>query len=58
MDDVPVEDIRAFEAGLLTFMRDTRKQVLDAIKEKKVIDADVEKGLEEAVTAYKQSRQA
>ena len=58
MDDVPVEDIRAFEADMLTFMRDTRKNVLDAIKEKKVIDADVEKGLTEAVTAFKQSRQA
>ena len=58
MDDVPVEDIRAFEADMLTFMRDTRKNVLDAIKEKKVIDADVEKGLTEAVTAFKQSRGA
>lgn len=58
MDDVPVEDIRAFEADMLTFMRDTRKQVLDAIKDKKVIDAEVEKGLEEAVTAFKKGRQA
>ena len=58
MDDVPVEDIRAFETDMLTFMRDTRKNVLDAIKDMKVIDAEVEKGLEEAVTAFKQSRQA
>ena len=58
MDDVPVEDIRAFEADMLTFLRDTRKDVLDAIRDKKVIDADVEKGLEDAVTAFKQGRQA
>lgn len=58
MDDVPVEDIRNFESDMLTFIRDTHKEVLDAIKEKKVIDKEVEKGLEDAVKAFKQSRQA
>ena len=58
MDDVPVEDIRGFESDMLTFIRDTHKEVLDAIKEKKVIDKEVEKGLEDAVKAFKQSRQA
>ena len=36
MDDVPVESVRKFEADMLTFLRDTRKDVLDAIKDKKV----------------------
>src|SRR5574344_2305002 len=54
MDDVPVEDIRRFEAALLTFLRDTRKDVLDAIKEKQVIDEAVEKALTEAIAAFKQ----
>lgn len=54
MDDVPVEDIRRFETAMLTFLRDTRKEVLDAIKEKKVIDEAVEKALTEAIAAFKQ----
>jgi F0F1-type ATP synthase, alpha subunit len=49
----------AIPAGaMLTFMRDTRKDVLDAIKEKKVIDEAVEKALTEAITAFKQGWKA
>ena len=33
MDDVPVDQIRRFESEMLAFMRDTRKDVLDAIKD-------------------------
>lgn len=58
MDDVPVEQIRRFESEMLTFMRDTRKDVLDAIKEKKVIDEAVESALTEAIAAFKQGWQA
>lgn len=58
MDDVPVEQIRRFETEMLTFMRDTRKDVLDAIKEKKVIDEAVESALTEAIAAFKQGWQA
>lgn len=58
MDDVPLEQIRRFEAEMLTFMRDTRKQVLDDIKEKQVIDAGVESALNDTITAFKQSWQA
>lgn len=58
MDDVPVEDIRRFEADMLTFLRDTKKDVLEAIKEKKVIDEAVESALTEAVAAFKQGWQA
>jgi F-type H+-transporting ATPase subunit alpha len=54
MDDVPVEHIRRFEAEMLTFLRDTRKQILDDIKEKKTIDATVESALNDAVAAFKQ----
>ena len=58
MDDVPVEQIRKFEEEMLTFMRDTRKDVLTGIKEKKVIDEAVEKALTEAITAFKQGWKA
>lgn len=58
MDDVPVEDIREFEKQMLTYIRDAKPEILTAIKDKKVIDAGVEKDLSEAVTAFKQGRQA
>ncbi|RRD71801.1 MULTISPECIES: F0F1 ATP synthase subunit alpha [unclassified Desulfovibrio] len=58
MDDVPVDKIRVFEADMLAFLRDTRKDVLDAIKDKKVIDEAVEKALTEAITAFKQGWKA
>ena len=58
MDDVPVDQIRRFESEMLAFMRDTRKDVLDAIKDKKVIDEAVEKALNEAIDAFKQGYQA
>ena len=58
MDDVPVEEIRSFEHDMLAFIRDTRPEILGAIKDKKVIDDEVKKGLEEVVTAFKQGRQA
>lgn len=58
MDDIPVDKVRQFEADLLTFIRDTKKDVLDAIKEKKVIDEGVESALTEAVTAFKKGWQA
>ena len=58
MDDVPVDQIRRFETEMLTFLRDTRKDVLDAIKDKIVIDEAVESALTEAVAAFKQGWQA
>jgi len=58
MDDVPVDEIRAFERDMLTFIKDTHPEVLDAIKDKKVIDESVEKGLTEAVAAFKKGREA
>ena len=49
---------KAQSGRMLTFMRDTRKDVLDAIKDKKVIDEAVEKALTEAITAFKQGWKA
>ena len=58
MDDVPLDQVRRFEAEMLAFMRDSRKDVLEAIKEKKVIDEAVEKALTEAIAAFKQGWRA
>ncbi|MDR3358898.1 MAG: F0F1 ATP synthase subunit alpha [Desulfovibrio sp.] len=58
MDDVPLDQIRRFEAEMLSFMRETRKEPLEAVKDRKVIDEDVEKALIEAITAFKQGWRA
>ncbi|MDR2055392.1 MAG: F0F1 ATP synthase subunit alpha [Desulfovibrio sp.] len=58
MDDVPVDRIRRFEAEMLSFMRETRRDALEAVKDKKVIDEAVEKALVEAITAFKQGWRA
>jgi len=58
MDDVPVEKIRQFETEMLTFIRDTKSDVLKSLKEKKVIDDSIESALTEAVTAFKKGWQA
>jgi F-type H+-transporting ATPase subunit alpha len=55
MDDIPVDKIRAFENAYLSYLRDAKKNVLDAIKDKKTLDADIEEGLKAAAAATKQS---
>ena len=45
-------------ADMLTFIRDTKKDVLASLKEKKVIDEGIESALTDAVTAFKQGWQA
>lgn len=58
MDTVAVEDVRRFEKELLTYLRDVKKDVLTAIKEKKVIDDAVEGSLKAAIEAFKLGFQA
>ncbi|MCL1986305.1 MAG: F0F1 ATP synthase subunit alpha [Betaproteobacteria bacterium] len=55
MDDIPVDKIRDFENVYLSYLRDAKKDVLDAIKEKKTLDAGIEEGLKAAAATTKQS---
>jgi len=55
MDEIPVDKIRAFESAYLGYLRDAKKDVLNAIKDKKVLDADIEAGLQAAAAATRQS---
>jgi F-type H+-transporting ATPase subunit alpha len=55
MDDIAVENIRAFESAYLSYLRDAKKDVLDAIRDKKALDAGIEEGLKAAAAATKQS---
>ncbi len=53
LDDVVLENVRAFEAGLIKFMRVSYANLLADISGKKQLDADLEKRLADAVTDYK-----
>ncbi len=52
VDDVPVEAIRRYERELLAFVRAERPKVFELIREKKVLDEEVEKALVEALEAF------
>ena len=54
LDDVPVEDIKRFEAEFLDFMRREHGGVLQAIRETQKLDDAAEQGLEDAMGAFKQ----
>jgi len=53
LDDVPVEDCRAFEAELYRFLENAHPGVLQAIREKKTIDDQVKKDLTGAINELK-----
>jgi F-type H+-transporting ATPase subunit alpha len=52
MDNVPVERIKEFEAGLYKYA-DLNDAILKAIETKKEIDAEVESGLKKLIDDYK-----
>ena len=55
MDDIAVDKIRDFESAYLSYLRDAKKDVLNALRDKKALDADIEAGLQAAVDATKQT---
>lgn len=54
MDDIAVENVRDFEAKLLTYLRDTKNDVLEAIRDKKVLDDEIKSSLNSAIQSFKQ----
>ena len=53
LDDIPVDKIVEFEKGFHQYMASQGKNVLSEIAEKKTLDDDLEKKLEEAITDCK-----
>jgi len=51
-DDVPVDKIREFEAGLFDFA-DLNKKTLDLIEERGELDEEINKSLDHLITEYK-----
>ena len=53
LDDVELGRIKKFEAGLLKFVKDRHRNVLDEIIAKKQLDPDLERKLAEVLTEFK-----
>jgi F-type H+/Na+-transporting ATPase subunit alpha len=53
MDDVPADSIKRFETDLMKYLRSAGKPILDEIKQKKVIDGDLETKLVSLITDFK-----
>jgi len=55
-DDVPVEDVRAFEQELVKFVDSSHPAVLQTLRDKKSIDDDLKAKMKEAVEDFKATR--
>ena len=53
VDDIPVGDVQKFEIGLLNFMADKHKALMDKIAEAKKLDDETEGLLQAAIEEYK-----
>ncbi|WP_303237154.1 F0F1 ATP synthase subunit alpha [uncultured Bilophila sp.] len=58
MDDVPVASVQAFERDFLDYMRSSKSDVLDDIVARKVLDADLEGRLKDAILEFKKGYNA
>ncbi|ADO44656.1 ATP synthase F1, alpha subunit [Hydrogenobacter thermophilus TK-6] len=53
LDDIPVESVRKFEKELYAYMDRERPDILKEIKEKKALDDDLKRKMEEALKDFK-----
>jgi F-type H+-transporting ATPase subunit alpha len=53
LDDIPVDRVRAFEAGMLEYLRSTKSDLLKSIASEKEITDDIGEALKTAVTDFK-----
>ncbi|WP_279027205.1 F0F1 ATP synthase subunit alpha [Bilophila wadsworthia] len=58
MDDVPVASVQAFERDFLDFIRGAKSDILDDIVARKVLDADLEGRLKDAILEFKKGYNA
>jgi F-type H+-transporting ATPase subunit alpha len=56
LDELPVSEIRAWEAGFLDYVNAQYPQVANAIRTEKAISKDTEANLKRAVEAFNASR--
>ena len=53
VDDIPVKDVQKFESGLLNFMADKHKALMDKIAEVKKLDDELEGQVNAAIEEFK-----
>ena len=53
LDDLPVEQCRAFETGLYSFIDNAKPGIWSTIKEKKVLDDELKNDLKTVITEFK-----
>ena len=53
-DDVPVADVRAFEAELIRFIENSHPGILQALREKKAVTDDIEQDLQQSLKDFKE----
>ncbi len=58
MDDVPVASIQAFERDFLDFIRSAKEDILNDILSRKMLDADLEARLKDAILEFKKGYNA
>jgi F-type H+-transporting ATPase subunit alpha len=54
-DDIPVEEVRDFEAALLKFVENSHPGLLQAIREKKTLNDEIKRDLEQVLDDFKQT---
>ena len=54
IDDIALEDVKRFEAGLLNFVENTRGSLLEKLSQRQKIDDEIENELRAAVTEFKE----
>jgi F-type H+-transporting ATPase subunit alpha len=54
LDDIKVADIKRFESGLLNFVEEKHKDIIDAIDKEKKLSDETEEKLKNAVNAFKE----
>jgi len=52
-DDVPVEEVRSFEGELLKFVENSRPNLLQSIRDKKILSDDIKSELQQALIDFK-----
>jgi F-type H+-transporting ATPase subunit alpha len=54
LDDIPVENVRSFEVGLLKFVENSHPGLLQSIREKKAVTDEIKSGLEQVLKDYRE----
>jgi F-type H+-transporting ATPase subunit alpha len=54
LDDLPVRDVRRFEAELLSFVENTQSGLLQSIRDKKELSGDIKQSLDSVIKEFKQ----